>query len=79
MSSWSLPLSFLAGVLTILSPCVLPLVPVVIAGARAENHARPLALAAGLAATFGIVGGFLASLGIDFGGSSWLRDFAAGH
>ncbi|TDW29637.1 DUF3179 domain-containing (seleno)protein [Cryobacterium psychrophilum] len=34
-----LPLSFLAGVLTILSPCVLPLLPVVLAGA-AEGRSR---------------------------------------
>jgi cytochrome c biogenesis protein CcdA len=77
MSLWTLPLSFLAGVLTILSPCVLPLVPVVVSGARAQDPRAPLALAAGLAATFGIVGGLLASLGVDFGGSSVLRDLAA--
>ena len=77
MSPWTLPLSFLAGVLTILSPCVLPLVPVVISGARAQDPRAPLALAAGLAATFGVVGGALASLGVDFGGSTILRDFAA--
>jgi cytochrome c biogenesis protein CcdA len=73
MSLWSLPLSFLAGVLTILSPCVLPLVPVVVAGARAQDRRAPLALAAGLALTFGVVGGLMASLGVDFGGSPWLR------
>ena len=78
ISPWTLPLSFLAGVLTILSPCVLPLVPVVVAGARAKDPRAPLALAAGLAATFGIVGGLLASLGIDFGGQPILRAFAAG-
>src|SRR5271165_1327468 len=77
MSLWSLPLSFFAGALTILSPCVLPLVPIVVAGARAENPRAPLALAAGMAVTFGLVGGFLASLGVDFGGSPLLRNLAA--
>jgi cytochrome c-type biogenesis protein len=77
MSLWTLPLSFFAGALTILSPCVLPLVPVVVAGARAENPRAPLALAGGMAITFGLVGGFLASLGVDFGGSPLLRDLAA--
>ncbi len=77
MPLWTLPLSFLAGVLTLLSPCVLPLVPVVVAGARAQDSRGPLALAAGMAATFGIVGGFLASLGVDFGGSPLLRGLAA--
>jgi cytochrome c-type biogenesis protein len=74
---WTLPLSFFAGMLTILSPCVLPLVPVVVAGARAKNPRGPLALAAGMAVTFGLVGGFLASLGIDFGDSGLLRLIAA--
>ena len=32
-----LGLAFLAGVLTILNPCVLPLVPVVVAGAAARD------------------------------------------
>lgn len=77
MSLWTLPLSFGAGVLTILSPCVLPLVPVVVAGARAQDPRAPLALAAGLAATFAIVGGFLASLGVDFGGAPYVREIAA--
>ena len=77
--SWAftLPLSFLAGVLTILSPCVLPLAPIVVAGARASDRRAPLALAAGLAATFGLVGGALASIGVDFGGSVLLRDVSA--
>ena len=30
----ALPLAFAAGVLTILSPCVLPLAPIVVAGGR---------------------------------------------
>jgi cytochrome c-type biogenesis protein len=74
---WTLPLSFAAGVLTILSPCVLPLAPVVVAGARAKDPRAPLALAAGLAATFALVGGFLASLGVDFGDAPFLREIAA--
>ena len=35
-----LPLSVLAGVLTVLSPCVLPLLPVVLAGSAAEKSRR---------------------------------------
>lgn len=74
---WTLPLSFFAGVLTILSPCVLPLAPLVVAGARSKDPRAPFALAAGLAATFAIVGGLLASLGVDFGGQPLLRAGAA--
>ena len=41
--------ALIAGILSILSPCVLPLVPVVLSGAAAENRFAPFALAAGLA------------------------------
>jgi cytochrome c-type biogenesis protein len=70
-------LAFLAGVLTILSPCVLPLAPIVIAGGRAQDPRGPLALAAGLAITFGLVGGSLASLGIEFGEAAHVRAISA--
>ncbi len=74
---WALPAAFLAGVLTILSPCVLPLAPIVIAGSRARDPRGPLALAAGLALTFGIVGGALASLGVEFGADERIRSASA--
>ncbi|MGV8896283.1 MAG: DUF3179 domain-containing (seleno)protein [Rhodoglobus sp.] len=35
-----LPLSLLAGILTVLSPCVLPLLPVILAGSAAESGRR---------------------------------------
>jgi cytochrome c-type biogenesis protein len=73
----TLALAFLAGVLTILSPCVLPLAPIVVAGGRASHPAGPLALAAGLALTFGIVGGALATLGVEFGAADRIREVSA--
>jgi cytochrome c biogenesis protein CcdA len=75
---FTLPLAFLAGVLTILSPCVLPLAPIVVAGARGSDARGPLALAAGLALTFGIAGGSLAALGVEVGGVEWVRVISAG-
>ena len=72
-----LPLAFLAGALTILSPCVLPLAPIVVAGGRAVDPRGPLALAAGLASTFGIVGGALAGFGVEFGAADRVRAFSA--
>lgn len=72
-----LPLGFLAGALTILSPCVLPLAPIVVAGGRAADPRGPLALAAGLALTFGIVGGALAGLGVEFGAADRVRAISA--
>ncbi|WP_426938926.1 cytochrome c biogenesis CcdA family protein [Pseudarthrobacter sp. S3] len=45
-----LPLAFLAGILTVLSPCVLPLLPVVLAGSAAESNRRaPYIIIASLA------------------------------
>ncbi len=70
-------LAFIAGLLTILSPCTLPLVPIVIAGARARDARGPLALAAGLALTFGVVGGAFAAFGIEVGSSDGPRIAAA--
>ena len=71
------PLAFAAGMLTIFSPCVLPLAPIVVAAARARDPRGPIALGFGLAATFGIVGGVLASFGVEFGDSDLARAASA--
>jgi cytochrome c-type biogenesis protein len=67
----TLALAFLAGLLSILSPCVLPLVPIVLGAAISEHRFGPLALAAGLAVSFTVLGLVVAvagfSLGIDAG------------
>ncbi len=73
----ALPLAFAAGVLTIFSPCVLPLAPIVVASARAQDPRGPIALGLGLAATFGVVGGALASFGVEFGDSALARAASA--
>ena len=73
----ALPLAFAAGALTILSPCILPLAPVVVAGGSAADKRGPLALAAGLALTFALVGGTLASFGVELGANSGLRAVSA--
>lgn len=57
----TLVLSFGAGVLSVLSPCVLPLLPIVVASAL-QAHARgPLALAAGLVLSSATTGVFFAA------------------
>ncbi|MBU3076244.1 cytochrome c biogenesis CcdA family protein [Sphingomonas quercus] len=62
-------LAYAAGALTILSPCVLPLVPIVLSSAAQRHRYAPLALAAGLVAAFTatgfIVAAFGQALGID--------------
>ena len=56
-------LGFAAGALSALSPCVLPLLPLVVAGAVERHRLGPLVLAAGLAASATVVGFAVALLG----------------
>ena len=63
----SIALAFLAGVLSTLSPCVLPLLPIVLGTAVSAHRAGPVALAAGLALSFVIVGLFVATIGFSIG------------
>lgn len=58
---------YLAGVLSTLSPCVLPLLPILIATAVSQHRFGPLALAAGLTLSFTVVGVFIATLGASIG------------
>ena len=60
-------LAFLAGALTILSPCVFPLVPIVLGSAATAHRRGPLALAAGLILSFTVTGFLLATLGASSG------------
>jgi cytochrome c-type biogenesis protein len=60
-------LGLIAGALSTLSPCVLPLLPVLIASAVNAHRWGALALGSGLAVSFMIVGIFLATLGAWLG------------
>jgi cytochrome c-type biogenesis protein len=60
-------LAFLAGVLSTLSPCVLPLLPLVIGSAASAHRLGPLALGLGLASSFVVVGLFVATVGFSIG------------
>jgi cytochrome c biogenesis protein CcdA/thiol-disulfide isomerase/thioredoxin len=59
--------AFLAGVLTILSPCILPVVPLVLGTASGGGRARPLGIVAGLAISFTLFSVVLASTLIALG------------
>lgn len=65
----SIPLALVAGVLSILSPCVWPLVPVVMSSAATSGRAGPIMLGLGLSASFAVAGTvltlFLVSTGLD--------------
>ena len=67
ISYGSAGLGFLAGVLSTLSPCVLPLLPLVVGGAVAAHRAGLWLLAAGLALSFTVIGLFVATVGFAIG------------
>lgn len=63
----SLGLAFLAGILSVLSPCVLSLLPLVLSAAASEHRLGPVALASGLALSFVVIGLFVATIGFAIG------------
>lgn len=54
---------FAAGLLTLLNPCVLPMLPIVLASALQAGRLGPVALAGGMAVSFVILG-----VGLSWGG-----------
>ncbi|WP_321429295.1 cytochrome c biogenesis CcdA family protein [uncultured Methanolobus sp.] len=48
--------SFFAGIVSVLSPCVLPLLPIVLAYSTGNSKLRPLAIIAGLTFSFTVMG-----------------------
>lgn len=72
----SIPLAAAAGVLGVLSPCVWPLVPVVMSSAAQGGRSGPWMLAAGLSLSFALAGTilsfFLVSAGLDPEVFRWL-------
>lgn len=49
-------LAYFAGLLTLINPCVLPLLPLIAAGAVSRHRLGPLAMALGMAVSFTIAG-----------------------
>ncbi len=78
MSLGSIALAFVAGMLSVLSPCVLPILPVVLGAAASKQRWGPVALAIGLSISFGAIGMFVATAGFAAGLDTGLfRDVAA--
>src|SRR5215831_4312553 len=67
MTLGSLVLAFVAGMLSVLSPCVLPILPIVLGAAASERKWGPVALAAGLSVSFVAIGLFVATIGYAIG------------
>ncbi|MBD1847391.1 cytochrome c biogenesis protein CcdA [Cyanobacteria bacterium FACHB-63] len=70
LSTLSFQISILAGILTVLSPCVLPILPVLVGRSLQSHRYGPVALIAGLVSSFAVAGSLL---GIS---ASWFTGFA---
>jgi cytochrome c-type biogenesis protein len=60
-------LSVAAGGLTTLSPCVFPLIPLVVGGAIQSNRYAPVAMGLGMALSFAFIGLILGAAGASIG------------
>ncbi len=68
MTAWTeLGLSVVAGSLTTLSPCVFPLLPLVVGGAMQSHRAAPVAMGAGMVLSFTGIGLLIGTLGDAIG------------
>ena len=59
--------AYIAGLFTLINPCVLPVLPIVLGSAINENKYAPVALAAGMSVSFVIFGMIVASVGHSIG------------
>lgn len=59
--------AYVAGLLTLINPCVLPVLPIVLVGALNVSRAGPLALAAGMSVSFVIFGVLVTAFGAGIG------------
>lgn len=71
-SSLSVGLAFLAGMLTVLSPCVLPILPILVGRSLQSHRYGAVALVMGLVGGFAVAGSLLAFT------SQWVVGFASG-
>jgi len=75
-SAPSLILVFLAGILTIMKPCCLPVVPIIFSGSGGHKY-RPITIVSGMTLSFTIMGILVSAFGATFGSfASTLRSIA---
>lgn len=60
-------LAYVAGLVTILNPCVLPILPVIVGSALGQSRYGPAALAAGLVVSFSTFGLLIIAFGYSIG------------
>ncbi|MBU4220626.1 MAG: cytochrome c biogenesis CcdA family protein [Euryarchaeota archaeon] len=65
-SAPSLAFVFLAGIVTIMKPCCLPVVPIIFSGSAGHKY-RPIAIVTGMTLSFTIMGVLVSAFGATFG------------
>lgn len=71
-------ITYAAGMLTALSPCVLPLLPMVVGGAMQRHRAAPLLMGLGMTTAFAVAGWIIGALGPALGlDAEWVHRAAA--
>ncbi|WP_286270694.1 cytochrome c biogenesis CcdA family protein [Thalassotalea hakodatensis] len=79
MEFTAIPLAFLAGILSLVSPCVLPMIPAVAASAMQSSKWGLVTLALGISLAFALAGTVLTFILLNLGISTeWLRYFSVG-
>ena len=63
MGEPSIVLAFIAGVVTIATPCILPILPPLLAGSVGSWY-RPIGIVAGMSISFTLMGGMFSALGL---------------
>jgi cytochrome c-type biogenesis protein len=71
-------LVFAAGLASVLSPCVLPVIPIVVVGSNDDHKLRPVLIVAGLSVTFILMGVVSALFGSFIGTKMLYVEKAAG-
>lgn len=59
--------AYLAGLLTLINPCVLPVLPIIVGSALGKHKLGPVAMAAGMSVSFVLLGLFVAAFGHALG------------
>jgi cytochrome c-type biogenesis protein len=67
-NSLSIGLAFASGIVTVLSPCILPILPIIIGRSIQSHRHGPIALVSGLVTSFAVVGSLLGFA------ASWLTE-----
>jgi len=76
MESPSILLAFLAGILTVITPCVIPVLPAILSGSIG-GKIRPIAIVIGMSITFTAMGALISAIGSLFASvAEYLRWFS---